>query len=653
MTSPGPGNRPLGLGLALAASLLLPGDGSGATLPPGFQESVVMSGLTNPTVVQFASDGRVFIAEKSGVIKVFDNLSDTTPTIFADLRTQVHNYWDRGLLGIALHPNFPATPHVYVLYTHDAAIGATAPRWGTAGAATDGCPTPPGPTADGCVVSGRLSRLVASGDVMTGSEQVLIEDWFQQYQTHSVGSLAFGPDGALYASAGDGASATFLDYGQDGDPINPGGDPPVPVGGVQTPPSAAGGSLRSQDLRTSGDPATLDGTIVRIDPATGAAMSGNPLFGSPDANASRVIAYGLRNPFRLTFRPGTDEIWIGDVGAGSWEEINRIPDANDSVIDNFGWPCHYGPAAHPGFDSLDLTLCENLYSEPESVTVPYHAYSHSQKVVPGEPCPTGSSAISGMAFYGSGTYPAAYNGALFFADYGRDCIWAMLQGGNGHPDPKQVQTFVSGAANPVDLKIGPCGDLFYLDLTGGKLRRIQFFASNQPPVAVIQASPQNGPIPLTVNFDGSGSSDPNPGDTLSFAWDLDGDGDYDDSTSVQPTKNYGAPGNVTVRLRVTDQLGASSTTSVLITPDNTPPVVSITSPASGTSWKVGDVIAFSGAGNDAQDGSLPASALTWSLVLQHCPGGVCHVHLLQDFPGVASGSFAAPDHEYPSHLELH
>src|ERR687896_2258281 len=118
-----------------------------ATLPPGFQESTAFSGLTNPTVVRFASDGRVFVAEKSGLIKVFDNLSDPTPALFADLSTNVYNFWDRGLLGLALHPNFPATPYVYALYTYDAEPGGSAPRWGQANVDSDPCPTPPGPTA--------------------------------------------------------------------------------------------------------------------------------------------------------------------------------------------------------------------------------------------------------------------------------------------------------------------------------------------------------------------------------------------------------------------------------------------------------------------------------------------------------------------------
>src|ERR671932_1929191 len=94
-----------------------------STLPSGFRESVVFSGLNEPTNVEFAKGGRVFVAEKSGLIKVFDNLSDKTPTTFADLRTNVYNFWDRGLLGLALDPNFPTNPYVYVLYTYDAPIG--------------------------------------------------------------------------------------------------------------------------------------------------------------------------------------------------------------------------------------------------------------------------------------------------------------------------------------------------------------------------------------------------------------------------------------------------------------------------------------------------------------------------------------------------
>ena len=131
-----------------------PPGASAATLPAGFQETTVISGLTAPTVVRFASDGRVFVAEKSGIIKVFDSLSDTSPTVFADLRTNVHDFWDRGLLGMALAPNFPTDPFVYVLYSlRPHPRRHRQPHL----AGVTGAPARPAATGDGCVISGRLS----------------------------------------------------------------------------------------------------------------------------------------------------------------------------------------------------------------------------------------------------------------------------------------------------------------------------------------------------------------------------------------------------------------------------------------------------------------------------------------------------------------
>ena len=119
------------LGSALLAACL-PTPGSPEDLAR-FENRIVYAGLQNPTALAFAPDGRVFVAEQSGLVKVFDSLTDTSATIFADLRTQVYNFWDRGLLGLAIDPQFPTRPYVYVLYTYDAAIGGTAPRWGTPG----------------------------------------------------------------------------------------------------------------------------------------------------------------------------------------------------------------------------------------------------------------------------------------------------------------------------------------------------------------------------------------------------------------------------------------------------------------------------------------------------------------------------------------
>ena len=858
----------------------------------GFVDSVVFSGLVQPTSVQFAADGRIFVAEKSGTIKVFDSLSDTTPTVFADLNVNVYNYGSAGLTGLALDPTFPTRPYVYVLYAYDAAIGGVAPRWGIPGVVSDPCPDPVG---QGCVVSGRLTRLQANGNIMTGPETVLVADWFQQFANHSVGGLSFGPDGALYASAGDGAGL-FVDSGQIGNPNND--------------PTNEGGALRSQDLRTPADPTTLDGAIIRIDPNTGkhlprtssmvvgpSTVDGNnvrtfpvtsvfqgpnptevrileptnPAPGKPhrfmyvlpvevgvaslespysdgleelrlldvpnrfnvtliapsfiiepwygdhvsdldrrlesfivkdlvpfgdtfaapgeiiqrwligfsksatgalslilrnpnvfnaaaawdgpaqftnmsaffgmvenfgteanfdlyeipplvltraeafrarnrlwisgdesawtshmmalhtqlgqaavlhtwlaggsrlhswysgwlegavvsldanaaasstslDANANRIVAYGLRNPSRFTFRPGTREIWLGDAGVSGWEEINRLTDASDGVLENFGSPCYEGQATT---SYAGLSICTKLSAQPSARTQPFFMYQHGQPIGSGDSCAVASSSIAGLAFYGTGNYPALYQGALFFADYARNCIAVMLKGPTGLPDPATRATVLSNAAGPVDLKVGPGGDLFYPSLDTGTVRRIQYERGNLTPTAVAQASPTSGEPLLAVAFNGAGSTDPE-GDTLTYAWDLDDDGLFDDGASAQAAFTYVTPGARTVRLRVTDSGGLSDVAAVVVVAHNTPPVASIASPIATATWAVGETVSFSGGATDGEEGTLAASALSWSIVLHDCLSS-CTQQTIQNVTGVATGSFVAPDNRYPSHIEI-
>ena len=161
----------------------------------------------------------------------------------------MHNFWDRGLLGIALAPNFPADPYVYVAVHARREHRRHRPALGRPGVTSDGCPTPPGATTDGCVVSGRLSRLQAlTATSMTGTEQVLIEDWCQQFPSHSVGALEFGADGALYVSRRRRGELHFMDYGQDGTRRTRAAIRRARAGSTLTPPTAEGGALRCQDV---------------------------------------------------------------------------------------------------------------------------------------------------------------------------------------------------------------------------------------------------------------------------------------------------------------------------------------------------------------------------------------------------------------------
>ncbi len=157
-----------------------------------------------------------------------------------------------------------------------------------------------------------------------------------------------------------------------------------------------------------------------------------------------------------------------------------------------------------------------------------------------------------------------------------------------------------------------------------------------------------------MTFGGSTSTDPN-GDPLTYAWDLDGDGEFDDSTAANPSRTYTAPGAVTVRLRVTDAGGLQGTDSVIVAA-GAPPQARIDTPAAGALFTVDERIDFSGSATDWQGNAIPASGLSWKLIIRHCFEGDpqnCHTHPVQTWSGTDPDLwFRAPDHEYPSHLEL-
>ncbi len=673
------------LPLALVLSAVAAGAAGAAQLPSGFREDRFLADLKEPTSVAFSpasGDERIFVAEKSGLIVAYDDLQDDQKTVVANLRKQVYDTGDRGLLSMAIDPEFPAQPYLYALYTFDHVIGVDDPEefphWGEGpDYVGDPCEVPPDSTADACAVSGRLVRLTVSEGgagssvVKSGGqplEHVLIgADWCQQFSSHSVGDLQFDPDGNLYVSGGDGASFNVPDYGELGFPgaENVCADPPGGIGDLISPPSAEGGALRSQDLRTPGtlsDPTGLGGTVIRIDPDSGEGVPGNPLYASLDANERRIVAYGFRNPFRIALDPDHGDLYVSNVGWGSYEELDRVSMLPDGPPQNSGWPCYEGPGPNPSYQDLGLDICADLYAEAGATVEPFLFYKHLTHLLPDDGCtPNFGSAAAGVFVYPGGNFPAAYDGTLFFADTVRSCIWTMKPGEDGRPDASTIAPFLTdGGLYPgADFLVDEDGDFYYLKFYGeedeGSLRRITYDPDS--PRARLSADRTFGEeAPLAVELDASGSTDPN-GKSLTYRWDLDGDGTFETIGGAQRSalidegdEEEGNPEerNVEVAVRVSN----GTTTDVArltVYPGNTPPEPVVET--ASDDWAVGETIGFSGYATDAEDEGIDESGLFWRTELYHCPDD-CHAHPLRNFPGVSEGSFSAPDHEYPSYLKL-
>ncbi|MDQ3724412.1 MAG: PQQ-dependent sugar dehydrogenase [Actinomycetota bacterium] len=655
------------------------------TVPDGFHARVLpipraneapspgyINGLRKPTAVDFAPDGKMFVADWFGRVKVFDSVEDTSPTLAVDVATDVHSFGDRGLLGMKLDPEFGTSENnfVYLAYAYDVPMGSATAAKAEFGDGGDNCKNE-APYTD-CLISGRVVRVAlnpATGIAAAGAkeppQQELVQSWCQQFNSHSVGDIEFDSTGALLVSGGEGANYAASDYGQF---ANPCGDP-----------ANEGGSLRSQDVRSGGDQTDYSGSVIRIDRETGEALPDNPLFDSADVRARRLLAYGLRNPFRFEIRPGTGEVYIGDVGQSLWEELNRVtspPTLGQGAV-NFGWPCYEGGSgtSNPmkAWQSLanegQAPLCKTLY-ESGLVQAPFWSYGHGKTagyLFPGDACdPSPGAAYSGLAFYdptgvpGSALFPEAYQGALFMADAARGCIWTMGLNGNGELDPATLANFATEDGgrriSPVDLVQGPDGALYAPNFYNDSIEQIRYFGANSPPTAALGADRVDGPMvddKFTVKFDASDSSD-KESDDFEFAWDLDEDGEFDDAGD-QPTAEwtYTTKTNVVVKVRVKDEFGRTDEASLTVYPgDEGPPVPTIEAPTEALEWAIGDMITYKGSATDP-DGDTVAGGgikLKWKVSIQHCPLG-CHEHPYTE-PEGASGSFVAPPHEYPSHLSF-
>ena len=677
------------VGAAIAVLAAAPTAQADPALPPGFQDEVVFEGLEQPTNFRFAPDGRVFVAEKPGRILVFDDLEDTTPTVFADLRAGVYDNGDRGLLGLELDPEYTTgRPYVYALYTWDHLLGEswdpTDPKYGTPGVSGDpGCPSQN--SSSSCLVSGRLVRLkedpLNSNQALEEGglpkEEELLQGWCQQFSSHSIGELQFGPEGALYASGGDGAAYESIpDWGQLGNTPNPCGDPPSPAGTTPSPVAESqGGALRSQNLKL------LNGAILRLNPDTGAPFSGNPLIGNGNLNAERTVAKGFRNPFRFTFDSQTGEIYSGNVGSSEIEEIDRFQ-APPSSIYNSGWPCYEGIQRQFQFKELGLNVCSALYAgEPTSTSLPFFNYSHKQTVVPDDECPTASgSALSGLSFYEGDQFPAAYKGALFFADAVRGCIWAMFPDEDGNLDPSTTVRFLrEGNVYPgVKIIEGPGEYLYYADLLSdegsgaGEIHRIAYRPNS--PTARLEAKPPYGLYDGSGDFettlDASKATDPES-DPLTYEWDLDEDGVFEISGSEktqeltfteaeQEAREAAKPklsANRVIAVRVEDDEDFTSVARVTVYPGDKPPVPTITKPEGGFQWGVGEEIKLGAKAIDAKGAEINEPLpYYWETRMAHCPDlsnpTACHVHPLQTFAGIRSPEFVAPQHDYPSYIDV-
>jgi chitodextrinase len=340
-------------------------------------------------------------------------------------------------------------------------------------------------------------------------------------------------------------------------------------------------------------------------------VPGNPFYDGTNSVRSKVWLYGVRNPFRFSIHPVTGEIWFGDVGWNTWEEVDRgVKGAN------YGWPCYEGAGTVSAYQNQ--APCNTLPAS--AVTGPYHTYNHS----------VGSTAIGGP-FYTATAYPQQYWGNFFFCDYAGGFIKRVTFDANGNPTG--VQPFATNVDSPVGLVLGPDGMIYYLSFNSGQIRRI---VSNGPS-AQASATPRYGYSPLAVSFSSVGSQNPGGG-SLTYLWNF---GDGTTSTAANPNHTYTSATvhTYTAMLTVTNSAGRSSSATVPVTVGSVPPTPVITSPASGFSVQPGQTINFTGQATDPEDGAIPPANLKWTVLLHHNT----HVHTFVGGTG-SSGSFVVEDH---------
>jgi glucose/arabinose dehydrogenase len=310
-----------------------------------------------------AGDSRIFVVDQDGEIVVFDSTGASLGT-FLDIQERVIAGGERGLLGLAFHPDYASNGFFYVNYTRD-------PDDMTSGE-----------SGEGDTRVSRFSRIGAAGsNVADPTSELPIIDIPQPFSNHNAGDLNFGPDGNLWIAMGDGGAGC--------DP----GD-------------------------VSQDPAEILGKVLRLDVDGGSPYvipADNPYVG-PDGIPDEIWSFGLRNPFRFSFDRSTGDLWIADVGQNSWEEVNFAPAASIGG-ENYGWDCreglHDAGAAPPVGSNCNTTApCVG------PLTDPVHEYSHGG----------GRCSVTGGYVYRGATYASLIGGYYFFADYCSSDLYALSPG---------------------------------------------------------------------------------------------------------------------------------------------------------------------------------------------------------------------------------
>ncbi len=557
--------RPLIVAVVLLSAMVAVGARVSASIaapPTGFTD-VTVTTVSAPTAMAFTPDGRMLITTSTGALRVYQN-GALVPTPALDLAPKVCTQRERGMLGVAVDPDFTVNHYIYLYYTYD--------KWG--GCSIDDPATGP---------VNRMSRFVLDdlNHVDPSTEHLILDNIPAYDGIHNAGDLHFGRNGDLFVSVGDGGC-----YYRD-----------ISLCGVRNPAAQQLNDMQGNILRIR-----PDGSIPADNPFTGPGTTQCGLAGytTPDLKCQEVYAWGLRNPFRFALDPNAagDRFFIDDVGSNNWEEV----DAGAKGA-NYGWPVREGLCAGGTYSDC------NGASAGSGFTDPVYAYSHNN--------PDGCASITGGTFVPNGLWPSQYDNTYLFSDFVCGKTWALTPAAAGGT----VSDFGTPSGPNVGLQFGPApggGRALYYIVRGNQsqIHRVTYTGNaNRSPHAAASATPTTSDsVPVTVSFDSSQSSDAD-GDPLTFDWDF-GDGSAHDS-SANPAHTYATAGRYVAKLTVTDPSGASDQATVEVDAGDAPPAPVIDAPSTSLQFAVGQHIVLKGHATDLEDGALPDSSLSWEVHLHH------------------------------------